>query len=246
MDPDATAILDAYNEESTAPVQEPVEQKTETAETPEVQAETNSEPAASSTPVAEATETGTPAPLTNEQPTEEVAQETDWRTSLPPQPIATNVPFPERDEDGNVDPAAYEDYILSKAEQRLEMKNYNMTVESRALDAAELILPEIKTNPQIRQMVEDIRVAQVVNGQSGDTVAAAQQIKALIGSAKALGAQNSKASIEVQRNATLETSGSSQPSASNVKGEKIADRINKGDDDAFIELLDIWQGEGYL
>lgn len=173
------------------------------------------------------------------------AEVIDWKSTLPPKPVLAEIPFPERDENGQVDPVAYENYLIAKAEQRITETMYGNHVENVALEAAEKLLPEIKTNPVVRKLVENQRIAQVVNGEEGDVVSAAQAIKQLLGGAKAEGANNAKNSITIQKNAALET-GASQTKSEPSRGQAIADRINKGDEEAFVELIDLWQEEGYI
>lgn len=170
----------------------------------------------------------------------------DWRNTLPAPPVFDDIVEPEVNEDGqitNMTPQEYEEYLINKAEQRFQQKAYDNYVENAALDAAEKILPEIKTNPAVRQMIESMRIASVVDGQQIDAVQAAKEIKALIGGAKAEGAQNAKTSIEIQKNVALET-GSGSKNVDNASSDQLNKRLKRNEPGAFEELMDLWQEEG--
>lgn len=207
------------------------------------------------------TETQTADDSSKEQATlqtEITEQEVEnWTATLPPPPTPYEGPVPEFDETGavvNMNPQQYQDYIIAKASEVTRNENYQALVESRALDVAEKILPEIKTSPAIRQMVENARLASVFTNQPVDTVAAAKMVREALGiaperlaAAKAEGANNAKASITVQKNAALETSSTQRNESS--KSEKVTElesRVKKGDDTAFAELLGMWEENGLV
>lgn len=173
----------------------------------------------------------------------------DWKATLPPPPPDYQGKEPEIDPNTgqitNMTPQEYQTYVEEKTKVNLRKDTYNTAVEGRALDVAEQILPEIKTNPTIRKMVENTRIASILSGNQIDTVQAAQQVKEALGittnkilEAKTEGANNAKASITVQKNAALET-GSSKKAESPDRTKELQKRIARGDDLAFAELLDI-------
>jgi hypothetical protein len=173
----------------------------------------------------------------------------DWKVNLPPPPpdYAGKEPEvdPETGQITNMTPQEYTEYVTEKARVGMRQEAYNNSVETRALDVAEQILPEIKTNPGVRKMVESARIASILSGNAIDTVQAAQQVKEALGittdkilEAKTEGANNAKASIQVQKNAALET-GSAQKGAGPDKVKDLQKRIARGDDLAFAELLGI-------
>jgi hypothetical protein len=203
----------------------------------------------------EATTTETSEPLKTE--TQTPAVDDNWKAGLPPPPAPYQGPQPEIDpETGqitNMSPAEYATYMRETTKAELRQEGYLQYVENAALDAAEKILPEIKTNPAVRTMVENARVASIINGQQIDAFEAAKQVREALGigpqqiaQAKAEATQNAKASITVQKAAALET-GSSQKG--NAEGDKVTDlqkRIRRGDDEAFVELLNIWETDGKI
>jgi hypothetical protein len=199
------------------------------------------------------TETDTQTETETETKTE---TEVDWKQNLPPAPQPYNGPAPQIDpETGNItnmSPEQYEEYILQKAEARAAERAYSSLVENKALEAAEAILPELKTNVAVRRLVENARVASIINGEQIDSYEAAKLVKEALGispekidEARAQGAQNAKVSITTSKAAAVET-GASAPKASPTKIDKLDKRLKSGDDEAFAELLDIWSEEGKI
>jgi hypothetical protein len=204
-------------------------------------------------------ETGKPdegKPSTEATPTESDAHSkenktdaVDWKATLPPPPPDYAGKEPEIDPNTgqitNMTPQEYQTYVEEKTGVNMDKRAYNNLVEVRALDAAEQILPDIKTNPNVRLMVQNTRIASILSGNQIDTVQAAKQVAEALGitsekiqQAKAEGANNTKASIEIQKNAALET-GSAKKGESPDKTKELQKRIARGDDLAFAELLDI-------
>lgn len=261
----------AFHEPLPEPVEEPKAEGAESTPDPEPKTKTESQDEKpkeeKNPPVAEKKEeTPKPEPgspdaqpeAKTDEPSKEnktEAEVADWKKSLPPPPPEYNGPVPEVDDEGkitNMTPDQYENYLVSRAEARLAQRNYERYIENAALDAAEKILPDIKTNPSIRTLVENARVASIVNGNQIDTVQAAEMVRSALGispekisQAKAEGAKNAKASITVQKNASLETSSSRKPEPEDPSNDLVK-RINKGDDDAFVELLGRWEEEGKI
>lgn len=198
----------------------------------------------------------TTEPSQTEKQTQAEPVEDNWKDNLPPPPAPFALPAPEINELGqitNYTPDQYQRYLIesSKAEMRQEM--YVQTVENRALDAAEQLLPEIKTNKLVRQLVENARVASIINGQQIDAYEAAKQVKEALGitstkiaEAKAEGANGAKVQITVQKNAAVETKGPSQTKPKANAVDKLSKRLKQGDDEAFVELFDLWDKDGKI
>jgi len=247
---------DPIEEVSTEAVAEGAESTTETEET--TTTETTEEATSEATPVegqanTESTETETQTHSQTEEST--IAEVDNWQDKLPPAPLPYSGPVPEFDpETGvitNMDPAQYAQYMREVTKAELRAEDYTARVESTALDVAETILPEMKTNPAIRTMVENTRVASIINGQQMTSVDAAKQVRDALGiapeklsAARQEGAQNAKVSITTQQNAALE-SGSAQVQTVDPTDDLVK-RINRGDDEAFAELLDNWTESGKI
>lgn len=269
---EAASVFDVIaTEEHTAPAkpETPVETNTDKNESEESEKEsalngdrqdfsrpTGDEPEATETeevetktePLETNTETETAKTETETNTNTETPVEDDWKLGLPPPPQPYNGPAPQIDEDGqvtNMTAAEYAQYIKEVAKAEMRAENYTQTVENRALDEAEKILPELKTNPTVRNLLQSIRVAQVVNGQAGDAVSAAREIRTLLGEYKAQGANNAKTHIEVTKNARVETpNNQTQKESSKVKA--LDKRLRAGDDAAFAELFNLMDEQGKL
>jgi hypothetical protein len=222
-------------------------------ETPQEPQTQTPEPEAPQTPETpeqpQAPEPQTPEPVAqaeNQEPSKtetETPEPIDWQQFIPK--AETEVQMPQPREDGTLDPQEYENYILAKAEARLEAKNAIQTAMQRSLEKAEEILPEMKTDPKIAALVQKTATAQAVTSGQVDFIAAANELKEVLGLTKTQAENNVRTSVEIQKNAALET-GSATKASEPSKGQVIADRINAGDEDAFIELIDMWQEEGVL
>lgn len=225
---------------------EVVEETTETTPKVETPAEV---PAAEETPTEKPSEplkTETESSPEPETKIETPESKVDWTQFLPPAP---QVPPPQPDENGDISREDYTKYIIAQAKAELEYDNKVKEfkeITSQQLDEAEKILPDIKSNPKTRALVENHRIATAINGQSGDLVTAAQDIKSLLDEARAEGAKNAQASVTIQKAAAVETGSSPAPSEEEVQGEQLAKRINAGDDEAVVELLSIWDEKGFL
>lgn len=220
----------------------------EQTQTPEPQVpETNTPEPPVETPANEETP---PEPVINEESQEPSKTETettpepiDWTQFLPQNTQPVEPPTP--DEDGNIDPEAYKRYVIEEAKSELRAEGAARETVLQGVTAAEEVLPEMKTNPKVAQLVRDQVIAQAVNGGQADFVSAANTIKEIIGITKTEAANNVRTGIEIQKNAALET-GSAAKASDASQGQKIADRINSGDEDAFVELIDLWQEQGVI
>lgn len=247
MDQDEQGLAALVADEAGAPQPEqPQEKQTEQTQTQEEPAPAPSaaEPEAPSEPA----EPETPAPSQSSQ-----EQNTNTETQTPPPidwtqfvpSLQTEVAPPKEDENGNVDRDDLVRYAVERA--KLEMRSESAQLQSlnKSLDQAETVLPEMKSNPKIAELVRNNAFANLQQGHAPDFVSAAQAIKEIMGSVKAEATTNATTHITTQQNAAIGGGSSTRPSEPN-KGQQIADRINNNDPDAFVELLDIWQKEGIV
>lgn len=185
------------------------------------------------------------------------AVDEDWVKTLPPPPSNYDGPQPEIDpETGqitNMTPQQYATYMRESTLAEFRIESYNNFVQNKALEAAEAILPAMKDNDAIRKMVQDIQTASVLYGDQINAFEAAKQVRSALGlgpeqlaKARAEGAQNAKVHIETQSNAAVETGGSQQPDEEAANITALQKRIKRGDNEAFVELLGIWDEAGKL
>lgn len=267
---EVAGVFDVIDSDTSA--HEPVDQ-TEVSENPVAEGKESTAEAEAPNNTEESTETSTETEVSetgksDEGQTESTAEETDeplktetteqdfsnWKESLPIPPAKYAGKVPEYDEDGNITNMThpeYQDYIIGKATEAANLSNYQSLVEQRSLDVAEQVLPEMKTNPAVRQMVQNVRLGSLVAGNDIDNVQAAQLVREALNispqklaEAKAEGAKSAKASVTIQKAAALETGSTDNPVSE--EGEKITSlqkRIAKGDDEAFADLLGILESK---
>lgn len=260
---EVSGVFDAIDQEVTAhdPVEEVsteavAEGSESTTETEEVTQTEEEAPQSEAAPVEGQANSETEATETTEHSQEESTNDDfdNWEETLPAAPQPYQGPEPELDENGqitNMTPAEYSNYLVEKAKAGIREEAYAATIENRALDIAEQILPSIKTNPAVRQMVENARVAAILNGKNISTVDAAKQVREALGiapeqitAAKNEGARNAKVSIETQKNSALET-GSSHTQEEDPTSDLVK-RVQRGDDNAFADLLGLWEETGKI
>lgn len=226
------------------------------------------EKATGESPKGEPQQTSTPAegdkkpseePSKTETENKTEADYSDWQKTLPPPPPDYQGKQPEFDQETgqitNMTPQEYSEYLQEMAKLSYRKEAHTNIVEGRALDIAEQVLPEMRSNQHLRSLVENARIASILSGTPIDSVQAALQVRDALGlskekilAAKTEGANNAKASITVQKQAALGT-GSSQKPADTSEADKITElqkRIKRGDDEAFVELLGIWEDNGTL
>ena len=249
-------VEETQEEVSETPVAEGSESTTETTETKEGETSETSEETKETGKSAEGQTETTEVEADKETLKSETTEQEDfsnWKDSLPPAPLPYQGKTPEYGEDGsitNMTAEEYQEFLIGKSMEGANLQMHRNLVENRAIDIAEKILPEIKTNPLVGQLVRDLRIASVVNGDEIDFVQAAIQVRDALGiapdklaAAKAEGANSAKASVTIQKAAALET-GSSENKTSE-EGEKVKhlqSRIARGDDEAFAELLSVMDG----
>lgn len=213
----------------------------EVAETETKTEETKTEPSQTDTSVSEDPKT--------ETNTETKTEIDDWKKFLPAQPVLHQLVEPEFDENGNVtnmDARQYADYITNRAENAVVSKQYEAAVEAAAFNAAEQLLPSLKTDPGLQQLVYSIRAAAAINGQPIDTVQAAQQVKAIVDSARQAGANGAKTTITRAKAAAVEA-GNPQAAPDKPVNKRMEAALRGGHDvDAFADLFDQWDKEGKI
>lgn len=212
---------------------------------------------------AENKDTKEPSQSSEEQKTETpiddsvIAEASKYVELLPPEPQPYDGPQPQVDpETGqivNMTPEQYATYMreTTKAEMRHDL--WVQQSENASLEAAEKILPEIRTNPAIRQLVENARLASVLSYQPVSAFEAAKTVREALGispealsTARAEGKQSAKTSIEIQKVAAPISSAATTNTGSDDEVSTLQKRIKRGDDEAVAQLLDIWDEKGTL
>lgn len=223
------------------PAQEPAETTPEPQAQVQTEVETQPE-VPTAEPEAPSTEPGTETPEPSQ--TEPETPAFDWNQFLP-EPLAP-APAPQPDENGQVPMDQFERHLIDKAKAELRGEEALRNGVLNQVTTAEEILPEMKTNPQVALLVRNQALAAAMSGEQPDIIRAAQAVKDIMGEARVQATNNAQASITIQKNAALESGASTRPAQGDNRGAEIADRINAGDDDAVVELLDIWSEQGVV
>lgn len=175
---------------------------------------------------------------TNTETNTEVAD--DWKKTLPPPPPEFTLEPPQPNEEGQIDPVEYTNYVKEAAKAEMRTENYNRMVIDRSFEEAEKVLPQMKTSPIIAGLVKNAYLANVYSGQDVDVVQIARDLKQELAGFKAEGVQSAKTSITKQKNATVESKGSTQKKAAPSKSDNLDKRLRANDTSAFEELMDSW------
>lgn len=195
------------------------------------------------------TQVSEPQTETNTETETKTQNVEDWKKFLPPQPVLHQIVEPTFDENGNVtnmDAKQYADYITQRAENAVINKNYEAQVEAAAFAAAEQLLPSLKTDPGIQQLVYSIRAAAAISGNPIDTVQAAQQVKSIVDGARQAGAAGAKTTITRAKAAAVEA-GNPQAAPDKPVNKRMEAALRGGHDvDAFADLFDQWDKEGKI
>lgn len=207
-------------------VQEPVE-TVETAETETVE-----------TPVEVTTETvETPeAPIQTETVVEEelpyyVPQQTEAPTFTP-------------DEDGNIDPNAFYAQVKADAVREMREEMRFQETEKRAWDKIEQKYPDIKDDPELRDILHAQRIADVAQGGKGDLNKVADKLFGKLNTYQTKGKAQAQVSEKVQKSAAV-----ASPTNNNVESggdAELIERMSRGDEVAKTTLIEQWLEQGKI
>lgn len=157
------------------------------------------------------------------------------------------------DDEGNVTTEAlqqafqqYGQSLMDVTRQQAQQQYAEQLAETRAWDKATSKYPEIAKDPELHQMVQNIRIGELANS-NGQTwlspAAAADRLFKRFGTAKADGMRQATESVKVQQSAFVESGASRPVQVSKLQDNfsKIADRdpavANKAQNDLLKELL---------
>lgn len=231
-------------EENNVAPQEPVSNDTPIlepqVETPVVQEtqteQTNTEPLENSQIETVATPTQEAAPVQEESyPSYDITQ-------FLQQP--SQVPDFSPNEDGYIDPKDFYNRVMSDAEARIEQKLRFQEMERKAWNAVENRFPEIKEDPELRDILNAQRIADVASGGKGDLNKIADKLLGKIQSYQAKGKVQAQVSEKVQKSAALESNTANTTSTN--KSADLMERMSRGDQTARNQLISEWLAEGKI
>lgn len=144
------------------------------------------------------------------------------------------------DDEGFIDPVAYEQRIMQKIDKKMQFQNQ----ERAAWAQVEQKYPDIAKDPDMRDLLQGQRLADVARGGKGDLTQIADRVMSKFGQYRSEGKAQAQVSERVQKSAALQDT-----SANNVSQDKTADllsRMSSGDNDASVDLVQQWMNEGKL
>lgn len=172
----------------------------------------------------------------------------DFTPSAVPEVAPFDISKLPQDEDGNVDPAAFQtalgEYIAAEASRQAQTGTNQLRMEmqyEREWNKAVSKFPELKTDKELRQLVQDQWMAGVLlNDGTGykSPEKVASRFQKLRGSAKQEGIKSATETVRVQASAHLESSATTAaPKASGAASAK--ERINNATSRAELDAANL-------
>lgn len=223
----------------------PVEQTNnvqETVETPTQ--ETNTETVPSQTEqVSQAEETVAEEPQVESAPVETATEE------LPEYDITqylqqSQTPEFTVDDSGYIDPKDFYNRIMRDAEARIEQRLKFQESERKLWSNIEKKYPEIKEDGELRDILNNQRIADVASGGKGDLNKIADKLLGKIQSYQQKGKAQAQVSEKIQKSAALEST-TANTADTNRDGD-LMDRMRRGDQQARDQLISEWLASGKI
>lgn len=148
------------------------------------------------------------------------------------------------DEDGYIDPNKFYQQVKADAVNELRQEMKFQESERKAWAAIEKKYPEVKEDPELRDILNAQRIADVASGGKGDLNQVASKLLGKINSYKTIGKAQAQVSEKVQKSASLQQNTATNV-ASNKDNERF-DRMSNGDISAADELIAEWLESGKL
>ncbi len=154
-------------------------------------------------------------------------------------PYVQPQPYQFNQTDGYVDPAE----VAAQIEQRVLQQVTFQRQEAKQWESIEAKYPQIKGDKDLRELILNQRIAEAVQGKTGNLNKIADKVMSRFSTAKSEGRAEATVSKKVQKAASLETSTSN---AGEQKGDDVMERISRGDQTATSELLNDWISKGLI
>jgi hypothetical protein len=190
------------------------------------------------TPQTETTQEPSQTTESNEQPQQQYSQDySDLDISPYMAPQQPNI---QPDEDGYIDPNKFYQAVMQDVEQKLSFQQH----EQKAWSKVEQQYPEIKEDPDLRELVHSARLNDVTRGGKGDLNAAADKVFGKLKTYQSRGKAQAQVSEKVQKSATLQTQTATNTNQN--ADTDLIDRMSRGDEVASETLISKWLEEGKL
>jgi hypothetical protein len=226
-------------EENNAPVEQTQPTQNEVAETPTQETNVPSQEV-ESTQVE--TLEATPETETTEKAYEPVAEIPEYDITQYMQPA--QAPEFTTDDSGYIDPKEFYNRVMQDAEARIEQRLRFQESEKKLWASVESKYPEIKEDSELRDILNNQRIADVANGGKGDLNKIADRLLGKIQSYQAKGKVQAQVSEKIQKSAALESSTAN--TADTNKDGDLMERMSRGDQQARNQLIADWLASGKI
>lgn len=180
-------------------------------------------------------------PAQEPAPSQEPArQDFDISQYMPTQPAQPNIQV---DEDGYIDPNQFYNTVLQDAEARIEEKLRFQEQERRAWEQVEGKYSEIKSDSELRDIINSQRLADVARGGKGDLSAIADKVVSKLQSYQQQGKAQAQVSEKVQKSAALQQGTANQPAPDD---SELLSRLGSGDENAQAQVIQQLMDAGKL
>ena len=179
---------------------------------------------------------------TNQPAYEPVAEIPDYDITQYLQP--TQTPEFTTDDSGYIDPKEFYNRVMQDAEARIEQRLKFQESERKLWASVEAKYPEIKEDGELRDILNNQRIADVASGGKGDLNKIAEKLLGKIQSYQAKGKVQAQVSEKIQKSAALESSTAN--TADTNKDGDLMERMSRGDQQARNQLIADWLANGKI
>ena len=156
----------------------------------------------------------------------------------------TQTPEFTADESGYIDPKDFYNRVMQDVEARVEQKIRFQESEKKLWASVEAKYPEIKEDSDLRDILNNQRIADVASGGKGDLNKIADKLLGKIQSYQARGKAQAQVSEKIQKSAALESSTANTTDTN--KDADLMDRMSRGDQQARDQLIADWLASGKI
>lgn len=148
------------------------------------------------------------------------------------------------DESGYIDPKEFYNRVMQDVEARVEQKIRFQESEKKLWASVEAKYPEIKEDNELRDILNNQRIADVASGGKGDLNKIAEKLLGKIQSYQARGKAQAQVSEKIQKSAALESSTANTTDTN--KDADLMERMSRGDQQARNQLISEWLASGKI
>lgn len=205
-------------------------------EAPQEQPQVEEQAPSQEAPVQQEAET----PQVQEQVQESVAPAYDPADINTADYINREVQQVQPDDDGYIDPNAFRQSVLQEVKQELAFEK----AEAKAWGAIENKYPEIANDPELKELVNAQRIADVAQGGAGNLGKIADKVVGKMKSYQQQGKAQAQVSETVQKSAGLQSASANK--VDNTKDSDLIERMSRGDETAQEQLISDWLSQGKI